>query len=362
MFFPSDLVHQNFKLNGKKFWDNYNDLDVLPKFFDHQINFKDSELNDFLKQWIHSSHIDIHSSGTTSKPRLLCMEKKYLLNSVKRTADFFELKSFDRVLHCLPIKYVAGKMQLIRALHLGLDLEMVEPTAKPLKESNDYDFVAMTSQQLALCIDKISNIKTLLVGGGLVSKEIQIKVQKVNANVYESFGMAETLSHIAIRKFGDSIGVFKVLPDVSISVDDRSCLIITAKQLGVNQLVTNDVVEILNDSQFKYIGRVDNVINSGGIKIFPEKIEEILSPSIHSPFFITSVEDKVLGQKVVLVVEQNQENISQISIQKIIKNSTISNYQKPKELIIFERFIRTPTDKIRRVQTMNQRPLATSHL
>ncbi|MCY4297716.1 MAG: AMP-binding protein [Flavobacteriaceae bacterium] len=362
MYSPNDLVHQNFKLNGKKFWEDHHDLNFLLEFVFDQISFQDLELERFLQQWIHHASINLSSSGTTAEPKLLQVDKKYLLHSVKMTAKFFSLKTLDKALHCLPIKYIAGKMQLIRALHLGLDLEMVQPTSKPLVNSKYYDFATMTSQQLTLSLDHISNIQTLLIGGGLLSQETQKKAKKIHSNVYESFGMTETLSHMAIRKLEDPIGVFTILPKVSISVDNRSCLIITAKHLGINQLVTNDIVEILNDRQFRYLGRIDHVINSGGIKIFPEKIEETLSSAIDTPFFITSVKDHVLGQRVVLVMEQHEKRLSQTSIRSIMKKLPISNYQKPKEFIVFENFIRTPTDKIKRHQTLNQKPLALLHL
>ncbi len=359
---PNELVHQNFKLNGKNFWSYYRDIDFLLEFFTTQISFQDLELERFLKQWVSHSSIDISSSGTTSEPKLLQIDKKYVFNSVNMTAEFFGIQSLDKVLHCLPIKYVAGKMQLIRALHLGLDLEMIKPSSKPIVQSKYYDFATMTSQQLTRCLDHISGFKTLLVGGGLLSYKTQRKVQKVHSNVYESFGMTETLSHIAIRKLEDPIGVFTLLPKVSITVDNRSRLIITAKHLGVHQLVTNDVVEILNEVQFKYLGRIDNVINSGGIKIYPEKIEEVLSSKINRPFFINSLKNDVLGQKVVLVMEQNQRDIAPSIIQKIIKNSSIKNYQKPKELMVFKTFVRTLTGKIKRKKTMNQKPLVRLNL
>ena len=350
------IVHEDFRLNGFRFWDEFDTLNDLPKFFDKYLDFSDSELTIFLQQWIENSSIEIKTSGTSAKPKTFEVKRQYILNSVKMTAEYFKLDNTKSALHCLPMVYIAGKMQLVRGLILGLDLHMIKPAICPLKKDQYFDFAALTPQQVSGSIDYLENIKTLLVGGGVFSHKLQRLIKKLNVNVYESFAMAETLSHIAVRKLEDPPGVFTCLPNITISIDYRSCLVIQAKHLGVKRLITNDKVELIQKNRFKFLGRFDFLINSGGIKLIPEVLEQKFSEHINTNYFVSSLPDDVLGQKVILVLEEKRNLFPEHIARKIKEDSKTKKYQIPKEIHVVKKFMRTESGKIIPSKTMRIKP------
>ena len=205
------------------------------------------------------------------------------------------------------------------------------PSSAP-EISENVEFCAMTPLQVQNSLDKIHFIKNLIIGGAAVSEklknEISTTLQFSNSptRIYETYGMSETLSHIALKQvFPVQEDYFTIFNDVEISVDERNCLVIEALELSLEKITTNDIVEILNATQFVLKGRIDNVINSGGIKIFPEEIEEILAKYISFPFFIASKPDEVLGEKVILVLEATPFSFDNSVF------SELSKYQIPKD-------------------------------
>lgn len=329
----------------------------LPVFFRNNLGFESSYIETFLEQWINKDQLLFETSGTTSaKPKQFFVDKRAVLNSIKTTAKYFDLKPTDSALHCSPMNYIIGKMQLLRALVLGLSVDFVKPSAKPIKEIRSYDFVAMTPMQVANSFDFLDQVKILLVGGGLFSTYLQKKIIKKNTNTFESFGMAETLSHIAIRKITDPIAVFTLLPGVTYQVDNSSCLIISAPHLNLDNLKTSDRVEAIDHKTFKLHGRVDSLINTGGVKINSEFIEDCLTEVIPTSFFVTGIPDEVLGQEIVLILE----NASKKQINSIVKaiqtTGTLRPYQKPKKIFEYDKFVRTSNQKIRRTETLKKIP------
>ncbi|MFO8148055.1 MAG: AMP-binding protein, partial [Gillisia sp.] len=300
-------THPDFKLN-KNHYSN-SDLKQVAYNLIKEGEPYEGAIGDFLLDWLKSSaSIEVQTSGSTGTPKKVKLLKEHMINSARATGKFFELPEKSTALHCLPAEFIAGKMMLVRAMVLGWEIDLVTPASNPLDQVfKTYDFCAMTPFQLDNSIGRLHLIKKLIVGGGAVSPSLQKMVQGVKTKVYETFGMTETVSHIAAKRLNPGKKkskpiAFKVLPDISISTDDRGCLVIKAPKVASDVLVTNDVVEILTYKKFIWKGRYDNVINSGGIKLYPEEIERKLNKIIKRRFFVTGMPDDALGEKLVLFV------------------------------------------------------------
>jgi O-succinylbenzoic acid--CoA ligase len=338
-----EYVHSHFKLNG--FHLDREDLCRVAYSFIKEGDDFEKPVGDFLLDWFDSkSYIEMQTSGSTGTPKIVKVGKQAMVNSVLATADFFELKPSDTALLCLPVKYVAGKMMLIRAMVLGINLEFVAPSSHPMKNTeNDYDFVAMVPMQAQNSLKELHKVKKLIVGGAKINKSLENDLKKLKTTqVFETYGMTETITHIAAKRIGAE--AFTVLPNVTISYDDRKCLVIDAPKIIDAVIITNDLVVILNENQFVFLGRIDNIINSGGIKIMPEQVEQKLDGKIDRRFFITSKEDTKLGEKVVLVVEGEPFEINNTIFEVLDK------YERPKEIVFLSKFNETANGKvIRRV-------------
>lgn len=344
-------VHLKFKLDGLSY--KYEDLmEVAYSYVKEGLPYQ-QDLGNFLLDWLdNTDYIKVKTSGSTGKPKKLKIKKQAMVNSAIATGDFFKLNPGDKILNCLPSNFIAGKMMIVRAIILGLELDMVEPKALPLIDyEKDYDFCAFTPMQLKNFAKYLKSIKTVIVGGGQVSKPIIESIQDKKTHVYETYGMTETVSHIAVKKLNNFDGTdkdayFKTLPDISVSVDDRSCLVIEAPQLSKDKIITNDVVKVHSKNTFEWLGRYDNVINSGGIKLFPEQIEKKLQSLIKEEFFVASKPDDTLGEKLILIVEKMNDDFDTTIF------SVLDKYEKPKEVIAIPKFIETSSGKIHRKKTL----------
>ena len=340
-----EFVNSHFKLNG--FHLDREDLCRVAYSFIKEGEDFEKPVGDFILDWFDSkSYIEMQTSGTTGTPKIIRVDKQAMVESALATGDFFNLHAGNRALQCLPVKYVAGKMMLIRAIILGLDLDYVAPTSHPMEGLEDhYDFVAMVPMQAQNSLKELHNVKKLIVGGAKISPALEKDLLKLPTEVYETYGMTETITHIAAKRVGEK--AFTVLPHVFISYDDRNCLVIHApKIIKEEAIVTNDLVELINENQFIFLGRLDNVINSGGIKLMPEQIEQKLSIGIKERFFITSKEDKELGEKVVLVVEGPSYELDKSLFDALDK------YEKPKEIIFVSKFKETENGKVLRKESL----------
>jgi O-succinylbenzoic acid--CoA ligase len=254
--------------------------------------------------------------------------------------------------------YIAGKMLMVRALVLGLHIDVIEPKSSPLtSDKKKYSFSAMVPLQLRNSINFIDSIEKLIVGGAPFSQDLKNLVQDKRCQIYETYGMTETITHIARKVNGAVQGEsrssalpFKVLPKVKILTDQRNCLVIDAPNISEETVYTNDIVELISTSEFLWLGRHDNVINSGGIKLIPEQIESALSAFIDNRFFVAGKPDKKLGEKLVLIVEGklNREEV----LMKIGRSGILGNYQIPKEVIMVPKFKETENGKIMRKETV----------
>ena len=345
-------VHESFLLNNKPY--SNSSLEV----YAHELIRSEKEylrdVGDFLLDWLDDSlYINLQTSGSTGIPKLIRVKKEYMINSAKATGIFFKMREGSTALLCLSANYIAGKMMLVRAMVLGWKLDIVEPKSNPLdKLYRQYDFCAMVPLQLDNSIHRLHLLKKLIVGGGAVPEYLISLIQGISTKVYETYGMTETVSHIAARRLNSkkkSIEecFFKTLPQVVISTDDRNCLEVKAPLLSDTLLVTNDIVEIVTHKKFIWKGRFDNVINSGGVKLFPEQIEKKLQLVIRQRFFVSSIPDSLLGNKLILIVEDITGTLNQnLFAEKITQLSSLGKFERPKQIYFVNKFIETRSGKI----------------
>lgn len=333
-------LHPDFKLNGVSL--TKENLHQKANHFKKIGVAFEQDFADFILNWFDDkAYFEVQTSGTTGKPKVIQVTKQAMVNSAIATGIFFNLKPRDKALNCLPVKYIAGKMMLVRAFVLGLDIDFMAPSSNPLKDNQtEYDFAAMVPLQVENALVQLHQIKTLIIGGAKVNPTLEEKLINNPCESYETYSMTETVTHIAAKRIGEK--AFTILPNVTIAQDNRDCLVISAPNLNVENIVTNDVVEIVSKNQFIWLGRFDNVINSGGIKLIPEQIEEKLSGSISNRFFVAGVPDEKLGEKLILVIEGNPFHLEDTVF------SVLDKYEKPKSIHFVPTFTETETGKIKR--------------
>lgn len=338
-------VHNRFQLNGYHL-DREDLCRVAYSFIKEGKDFEIA-VGEFLLDWFdEKNYVEINTSGTTGKPKRIHVEKQAMVNSALTTGDFFALNPGDKALHCLPTKYIAGKMMFVRGFILGLDMDFVAPSSHPMENNTtQYDFAAMVPLQAQNSLQELKNVKKLIIGGAKISKHLEQELLKLPGEIYETYGMTETITHIAAKKVGEK--AFTVLPHVTISYDDKNCLVIHAPRISEDVIVTNDLVELINENQFVFLGRADNVINSGGIKLIPEQIEDKLMEKMESRFFVGGIPDEELGEKLVLVIEGAEKNIEESLFEGLDK------YEKPKRVFFVPKFSETENGKIQRKEILS---------
>ena len=276
-------------------------------------------LEEFLAQWNDTSDvIEVHTSGSTGKPKRLLVEKQRMVNSARITCDFLGLKEGDSALLCMPLDYIAGKMVVVRSLVSHLHLISVTPSRHPLKDvTQPIDFAAMVPLQVYSSLqepaerERLLSIRHLIIGGGAIDDSLESQLQQFPNAVWSTYGMTETLSHIALRRIsGENSSLwYSPLDGVDVSLSSDSCLEIYAPQVNPEKLHTNDIAELRTlpdgSKEFRILGRKDNVIDSGGIKIQAEEVERLLRPHLSCGFMITKVSDARLGEAVTLLVESD---------------------------------------------------------
>lgn len=309
---------------------------------------------DFMEEWLNPApEIHLKTSGSTGTPKTISVRKDQLLASAAMTAAYFNFKEGQKAMLCLPVHYIAGKMMIVRALNSGLDLFCVNPSANPLESLSpelEIDFAAMIPMQLQEVKDlpALAQIQTLLLGGGPVDAGLEHNVKDLPTQIYHGYGMTETFSHIALRKVNgkDASPIFTALNGITLAKDNRDCLVINAPLLLDEALPTNDVVELLSPKEFIWKGRFDHVINSGGIKLFPEELEKKLHPFLKRRFYYIGVPDEKLNQKLVLMIEgEPMEENELVAIQSEMK-ILFNKYELPKEIRFLREFAETESGKV----------------
>ncbi|WP_245574865.1 AMP-binding protein [Aequorivita capsosiphonis] len=348
------LLHPEFKINNKAF----SSPEDLKEFANVLVkNAKDDEvaIGTFILEWLNDTDfIIVKTSGSTGTPKEIELQKKNVYNSAFATVTYFNLWEGTKALLCLPSEYIAGKMMLVRALIAGWDLHTSAPEKNPLENSSEnYDFTAMVPYQVFHSLSDLHKVKKLIIGGGVVPWKLEEQLQKVSTMVFATYGMTETISHIAVRPINgkEKSVIFSALPKVDFLLTKNGCLQINASEISEEAVITNDVVELISPTSFKFLGRIDNVINTGGVKVHPEAVEEKLSRHISQPFFIASEEDTALGERVVLIIE-SEEQVALAGFSEVFK--TLSAYEKPKKIYSLPQFVYTETGKVKRAEVLKR--------
>lgn len=327
---------------------------INPESFSSNNAFEEKVLA-FLVDWYsETSKVSVQTSGSTGKPKIFDIEKEKMQNSAKMTCDFLGLQEGNSALLCLPVEYISGKMMIVRAIGRKLKIKVVEPSIHPLENiTENIDFCALTPLQVENSLEKIHLIKQIIIGGASVSGALKTKIKEVlrpktlhNLKIFETYGMSETLSHIALKEiFPTPEEYFSVFDGIEIGTDHRGCLNIKAPQLNPETLQTNDVVEILGNNQFKFIGRADDVINSGGAKIYPQKLEDFVKKTVPYEVVFLGLDDEVLGQKLVGIVEASENESLK---DQIISLPYHKSFERPKDVFFIQKIPRTPNGKVNR--------------
>lgn len=316
------------------------------------------EYEEFLAEWNNDSpFVEVKTSGSTGTPKQMLVEKERMLASARMTCDFLGLKEGDTALLCMSLDYIAGKMMVVRSIERGLRLTVVEPSNHPLAGLTEpFDFVAMVPSQVYETLNVpaetaiLAQCKNIIIGGGAISAELQSLLQNSlpfsgglgeRLRLFSTYGMTETLSHIALRRLNgpEASDWYTPFEGVEVSLNEDDCLVINAPYVCKDTLVTNDIAEIQN-GRFRIKGRKDNVICSGGIKIQIEEVEQLLNPYLKEPFVITKRKDEKFGEVVVLLTESlDLEAIKQECQQRLPR------YWQPKHFVHVAKIPMTETGK-----------------
>lgn len=315
----------------------------------------------FIQNWFDDSEqIFQHTSGSTGEPGLIGLKKSAMTVSVKNTLSFFGLKPGNTAWLCLPIDYVAGKMMVVRALLGRLNLLISEPMGCPLNPGAVVDFAAMVPLQVKNRIEKkisFEPIRRLIIGGAAVDRSLTETLNTLPTEIYASYGMTETCSHIALQRLNGITGQsgFRTLPGVTVAANDKNQLIIEAPGLLEHPLETTDLVELISNHEFRWLGRTDFIINSGGIKISPESLEQEITGIIGYECLLVPVVDEKLGQKLILAVEAGH-NLMAPDLQELLirLKQKLHPHRMPKSIVLIDRFDRKPNYKIDRRLTMQK--------
>ena len=311
-----------------------------------------SDIGAFLAQWANpSEYLELKTSGSTGIPKTITAPKKLLEFSAVQTCTFFGLNASHTALLCLPVTYIAGKMMLIRAIVSGMNVICIPPQGHIAEQINQtIHFAAMVPVQVQKAVShpNFAFIKNLIIGGGRVPEPLIEMLKNTLVHGFETFGMTETFSHIALKQLTPvTHNRFTVFNGVQITVNSANQLIISCDGLHIKNLLTNDIVELHSPTQFRWIGRTDFVINAGGIKISPEQIEQQLTPHIPHPFYITGQPDALLGEIPVLLIEANPFNTTELVN---FMRSVLPAYHIPKQIYFLPLFTRTQSGKIIRTK------------
>lgn len=335
-------------------------------------------VNDFLQEWnLPSETLLVHTSGSTGKPKPMWVEKQRMLNSAHITCDFLGLRPGNSALLCMSLDYIAGKMMVVRSIERKLRLFSVKPSGHPLSDESlakmvemDFDFVAMVSMQVYNTLqvpqerERLSRIKHLIIGGGAIDDALAEELRSLPGAVWSTYGMTETLSHIALRRLNgeEASEWYQPFDSVGVSLNSDGCLVIDAPLVCSEPLVTNDIAEIKQQETsshssdassslktssphvlFRIKGRKDNVICSGGIKIQIEEVENLLRQHLDAPFLLAKKKDEKFGEIAVLVTESGDlEGVEAICRQVLPK------YWVPRQYLHFDQLPMTETGKPKR--------------
>jgi O-succinylbenzoic acid--CoA ligase len=322
----------------------------------------------FIRDWLSGTkEFSIHTSGSTGTPKSITLTREAIKQSALRTISAIGLREHDTALICLNTEYIAGKMMVVRALEGNMNIIAVDPTSDPfekLSTEQHIDFIAVVPLQLESILstesgrNRLNGMKAVIAGGAAVSDSLRKKIEAIQTPVYATYGMTETISHVALHLLNTTnrSEYFKTLAGVQINLDDRGCLVIEDEIL-TETVVTNDLVELHSPTEFKWLGRADHIINTGGVKVSPEKTEQqiehiINRMTLNRKFFVAGIPHETLGQQVVLLMEGEPLAMqTEHELQSRLKDD-LSPFEQPKRVLYVNHFQYTSTGKINRVKTV----------
>jgi o-succinylbenzoate---CoA ligase len=319
----------------------------------------------FIQKWFEpTGEFSQHTSGSTGDPKLITISREQMIASARLTEKALKLNASDVALVCLDPEYIAGKMMIVRSFVTNMKIIAVTPSSNPfagLESNYKIDFTALVPVQLTEVVHAntsfwLNRVKKIIVGGAQVSEHLQKKLAPFSSEIFATYGMTETISHVALQHLNGPLqsDYFVTLPEITISTDDRGCLVIQVPFLN-RAIRTNDLVKIQDSNHFKWLGRADNLINSGGIKVIPEKVEREISRIIgalgqKSAVMVTSIPDDRLGSKIICLLEGSLDNITIENINGKLKAS-LSPYEIPKAFFTNIPFAVTDNGKLNRSLT-----------
>ncbi|MCU0441138.1 MAG: AMP-binding protein [Bacteroidia bacterium] len=320
------------------------------------------------QQWLNGAEaFAFHTSGSTGAPKPIILTRAQLEASANATIQVLGITSNDHIFHCIPTHFIGGAMLLIRGLIAECDITFVEPSTKPIEllpEQHSYTIASFTPMQLYPILHfaqayeaALGQFKTVLIGGAAIDDLLERKLADLPKVVfYHTYGMTETASHIALRKIGLE-KMFHVLPGTEVRVNEEGCLCIKGDITAQQWIETNDLVRMATDTSFEVMGRIDGVINSGGVKIFPTDIEVALGDYLQlAPMHICALglPDKELGQKLIVFIAGAKE----LEVNKQVLLKRLKGYQIPKAIYQVEQFPQTVTGKVNRPELLKMIHLA----
>ncbi|PIB37518.1 hypothetical protein BFP72_10685 [Reichenbachiella sp. 5M10] len=320
-------------------------------------------MTQFVKGWLSKqSEFTFHSSGSTGVPKPIIVNRRQIEASVQATARHLQLQPQDRVLLCLNPQYIASLMMVARALILDLDLLLTRPSSNPLLQlDSSVDFASFVPYQIYQMIAddslvQLSKIRTVLIGGAPLSRAAFEQLASLPNRLYLTYGMTETVSHIALMPIHGHYeeALYHVLESITIGTNAQHCLHIQGVVTNDTRIQTTDVVKLHSDRSFEWLGRADHVINSGGIKIHPEQLEKTIAPWLgDTAFFIAGVEDPVLNERCILVTESPISTDTFVQIQNQITR-IYSKHHVPKEVKVSGPFVKTDSGKVKRKEIVQE--------
>jgi len=311
-------------------------------------------MSNFLDEWNNDSeYVEVKTSGSTGEPKRMLVEKRRMLNSARITCDFLGLKAGDTALLCMSTDYIAGKMMVVRSIERGLKLIEVPPSGHPLNNTqlstlhSPLSFAAMVPMQVYNSLqvpeerERLMQIRHLIIGGGAIDEAMEAELRTFPHAVWSTYGMTETLSHIALRRISgpEASEWYTPFRTVKLSTTSEGCLVIDAPEVCVQTLTTNDIVELKPDGRFRILGRKDNVICSGGIKIQMEEVETCLKKYMRVPYIISKRKDEKFGEIVVLLTEGDTAEA------KAVCEKVLPKYHQPKVYLHIDKIPLTETGK-----------------
>jgi len=362
----ADNLPTSLLLNGRAF--SYDSIQQTPS--PHTaLNGYEAKVLELLRQWLLGAHeFGLRTSGSTGQPQLTVLKRRQLVASARRTGDFFDLGPGDRALVCLNCEFIGGKMMLVRGLERDMHLTIVEPHADPFEfvaADVQFDFAAFVPLQLRAMLaagraNRLNKMRAILVGGAGVEPSLLAELQQqLTVPVYLTYGMTETASHMALRRLNGphASAHYRVLPGLHLGQDERGCLTVRGDVTDDQLIVTNDRIELLDKHTFDWLGRVDFVINSGGVKVQAEKIEQMLDVALAElgqarRNFVAGRPDERLGQAVTAYVEGTPLGPETEQRLLALLRERLDKYEQPRSVVYVAAFKSTASGKLDRAATV----------